>query len=247
MNAKILTLAAAVGAAFVSPAMAFNGTIGAGVHMTQVGYLDTDAKAMLVPAIDIENDMFYFKGFEGGAYLLKTDTQRVTAGLTYMPLAFDPDDSDDARMKKLDERKGSLFATVGYTMMGQWGVVRAQVAGDVMSKSNGLMADVSYLKRFQVGQWGLTPQAGAVWTNKKFNNYYFGISQAEADRSGLRQYQAKGGVSPYARLMADWKFADKWTFYAETSIRAHSKEISDSDMMDKKVMTSAGCGVSYIF
>lgn len=247
MNSKLCILAAAVSAAFVAPAMAFDGTIGAGVHMTKIGYLDTDAEAMIVPAIDVENDLFYFKGFEGGAYLVKTPTQRVTAGVTYMPFSFDPDDSDDSRMQKLDKRKGSLFATVGYTMMGEWGMVHAQLSADVMSKSEGWMADVSYLKHFQFGQWGLTPQIGATWTDEKFNNYYFGITQAEATRSGLHAYEADGGVSPYVRLMADWQFANNWKFYAETSLRAHSKEITDSDMMEDKVMTSVGCGVSYTF
>lgn len=50
------------------------------------------------------------------------------------------------------------------------------------------MSDVSWMKRFEVAGFGLTPQAGLLLTSEKFNDYYYGISQAESARSGLAAY-----------------------------------------------------------
>ena len=249
MAPMLKTLSAAVLCAAVSlpAAAAWQGSAGLGVTYMETGYRDADNQVMPFPAINIESDHFYLSGFEAGTFLMKTDHQRITLGLSYMPLHFDPDDSDDTRMKKLDKRDGSLFANLGYSIRGDWGVLSASVAADVMGESEGFMSDVNYMKRFAIGQWGVTPQVGLTLTNDKFNEYYFGVSRAEENRGSFKAYSPDCDISPYLRVMADWQFADRWTFFAETSVRFHGDEVKDSPMMDKDTMTSIGCGISYNF
>ena len=248
MTPMLKSLSAALLCAAVAlPAAAWEGSAGVGLSYADAGFLDTDGKVWPYPALNIEGEHFYVQGFEAGAFLLKTDRQRVTLGLSYMPMQFDPDDSDDARMKKLDKRDASAFINLGYSIRGEWGMVSASVSADVCGESDGFMSDVSYLKRFTFGEWGVTPQVGLTYTNDKFNEYYFGISRAEAARSGFKAYTPDADVSPYLRVLADWQFAPSWTFFAETSVRFHGDEVKDSPMMDKDTMTTIGCGVSYHF
>ena len=126
-------------------------------------------------------------------------------------------------------------------------MLNVQLGGDISGKSDGFMGDVNFMKRFAFGEFGITPQIGAIWTSDKFNQYYYGISAAEAKKSGLDRYDPERGVSPYVRLMADWQVTDRISLYAESSLRVYSNEIKDSPMIDKDYAYGFGCGVSYRF
>lgn len=229
------------------PAAAWDGSAGLGFSYVESGYLDADNKVWPFPALNIENEHFYIHGFEAGTFLLKTDRQRIKAGISYMPMQFDPDDSDNVRVRGLDKRDASLFANLGYSIRGEWGMVLASVSADISGESDGFMSDVSYMKRFNFGEWGITPQIGMTYTDDKFNEYYFGVSRSEHIRTGFAQYTPDADVSPYFRVLADWQLSNNWSFFAETSVRIHSEEAKDSPIMDKDTMTSIGCGISYHF
>lgn len=250
MKTKVLSLCAvAVAGAFAAApaAAAFSGSVGLGVHAYDLGYKDTDAVVYPIPAVNVESEHFYFKGLEAGAFLVKTDRHRVMLGVSYMPWSFDASDSDDAQMKRLDDRDASFFANATYTFDTGFGLLSASLGADISGKSKGMMSDVFFMKRFAFGQFGITPQVGAIWTSEKFNDYYYGVSHAEAKRSGIGAYSADAGISPYVRLMGDWQMSNNWSLYAETSVRALSKEIKDSPMVEDDAVVGFGVGVSYRF
>ena len=168
-------------------------------------------------------------------------------GVSYMGLGFDAGDSDDARMKKLDDRDGSFFANVTYAWRSQLGQITASIGADISGKSEGFTSDVSWMKRFDVAGFGVTPQVGVLFTSEKFNDYYYGISHAEYKRSGLDAYSADAGVSPYFRLIGDYRISEKFSVYAEGTVRSLSKEIKDSPMVDGDIAYGFGAGVSYHF
>ncbi len=246
MKKEFVAFAATV-AAFATPAMALEGSVGAGVHAFDFGYRGMDIETYAVPAVSIETDHFYWIGFSAGAYLLKTDSHRVRLGVSYMPTEFDAGDSDNRQMKMLDDRDASVFANIGYAWHTDFGILNVDFGGDISGKSDGLKADVSYLKRFDFGRLGITPQVGFVWTNDKFDDYYYGVSKKESAKSGIAAYNADGGVSPYARVVADYFVTNNILVYAEASARSYSKEIKDSPMMEDDIMYGFGCGVSYLF
>lgn len=47
-----------------------------------------------------------------------------------------------------------------------WGSLRGIISGDLLGKSNGIIADAAYLYPFELGNWSLQPGIGAVWENK---------------------------------------------------------------------------------
>ena len=250
MKTKLLSVCAvAVAGAFAAApaAAAFSGSVGLGVHAYDLGLKDTDAVVYPIPAVDVESEHFYFKGLEAGAFLVKTDRHRVMLGVSYMPWSFDASDSDNAQMKRLDDRDASFFANATYTFDTGFGLLSASLGADISGKSKGMMSDVSFMKRFAFGQFGITPQVGAIWTSEKFNDYYYGVSHAEAKNSGIKAYSADAGISPYVRLMGDWQMGNNWSLYAETSVRAVSKEIKDSPMVEDDAVVGFGVGVSYRF
>ena len=250
MKTKLLSLCAlAVAGAFaaVPASAAMSGSVGLGVHAYDLGYKDTDAVVYPIPAINVESEHFYFKGLEAGAFLFKNERHRVMLGVSYMPWSFDASDSDNHQVKLLDDRDASFFANATYAFDTGFGLLTASLGADISGKSEGMMSEVSFMKRFAFGQFGITPQVGAIWTSEKFNEYYYGVSHAEANRSGLSAYSPDAGVSPYVRLMGDWQMGNNWSLYAETTVRAMSKEIKDSPMVEDDAVVGFGVGVSYRF
>ena len=72
-------------------------------------------------------------------------------------------------------------------------------------------------------------------------------AHAESKRSGLDAYSADAGVSPYFRLIGDYRISEKFSVYAEGTVRSLSKEIKDSPMVDGDIAYGFGAGVSYHF
>ena len=164
---KTATVLGAVCAAFAVPAHAeFAGSAGLGVHVDS-GCRDTDAQVWTTSAVDVETDHFYFKGLAPSGFLVKTDAHRLMLGVSYMGLGFDADDSDNARMKKLDDRDGSFFANVTYAWRSQLGQITASIGASISGKSEGFMSDVSWMKRFDVAGFGVTPQVGVSLHERK--------------------------------------------------------------------------------
>lgn len=174
----------------IGSAQASDYALGAGLHLSFSEYKGVDAEVIPAPIMNVETEHFYIHGLEAGGYLLKTPQHAVMFGISYMPLEFDAGDSDNRAMKQLDDRDASAFANLTYRFTSQYLIFSAKISGDIPGESNGILADASIAKRFQIQRLGITPVIGATWASSNFNDYYYGISAAESRRSGLGEYEA---------------------------------------------------------
>ncbi|HHE7624681.1 TPA: MipA/OmpV family protein, partial [Proteus mirabilis] len=125
--------------------------------------------------------------------------------------------------------------------------LRGIISGDLLGKSNGIIADAAYLYPFELGNWSLQPGIGAVWENKKQNRYAYGISQGESQRSGLAEYRPNDSWRPYVEISANYKFAENWDFFAMGRVDRLPSEVKDSPMVNKSVTAILWTGVTYTF
>ncbi len=247
MKHSLRAAAALCLAAFLAQgASAADYALGAGVHFDNREYRGVDIEVIPAPIMHVETEHFYLHGLEAGGYLMKTPQHAVMLGISYMPLSFDADDSDDRRMKKLDDRDASAFANLSYRYTG-WVSVGAKLSGDILGESNGILADVNVLKRFQIQRLGITPVIGMTWSSANFNDYYYGISSAEARRSGFKKYDADSSVAGYFRLLADYSFTDHLSLWLEGSVTALGSEVKDSPMVDNSTRIGFGGGINWRF
>ncbi|EPC4490434.1 outer membrane protein [Serratia sp. BIGb0234] len=222
-------------------------SLGAAAMVNDYGYVDTDAKTQGLPTLNYEKGNFYIHSLAAGYYLLNMPKDQISIITYYSPLGFDPDDSNNSQMKKLDKRDGTLMAGMAFTHKEKWGVIRASLAGDTLDNSNGVVGDVAFLYPIKAGKLRLVPGIGAVYNNGNQNDYYYGIGHAEAKSSGFSTYSAGESWSPYVELSANYQFNEHW--YALASVRAVqlSSEITDSPMVDKDISSQALLGGGYRF
>lgn len=222
--------------------------VGGAVFVGQSPYRSYETQVMPLPILTYEGDRFFIGGSGAGVYAYKTETDRLGIGVQYDPWNFDPSDSSDWAMKQLDKRRSSLMAGISYRHDdADWGSVGIKLMGDVLGRSHGFVGDIAYQYPIQIDQFRIVPGIGMEWHSKKYNEYYFGVTEKESNRSGLARHSPGGGVSPYLSLNASYSFDEDWSVFVSGSAHLLSETAKDSPMTDQSYSTSFGAGLVYTF
>lgn len=244
---KLLALGVLVASA-VSTANAENQlSVGAGAGVLISPYKEYDNKVSPLPVINYEGDNFWFHGLGGGYYLWNDQADKLSVMAYYSPLNFKPGDSDNNQLRQLDKRRATLMAGLSYVHNTDYGFLRTSLAGDTLDNSDGIVWDLAWLYRYTNGALTLTPGIGVVWNSDNQNQYYYGVSEKESRRSGLRAYDPDNGWNPYLELTANYRFLGDWSVFGSARYTRLSDEIKDSPMVDKSWSSAFAAGVSYSF
>ncbi|MDF7679142.1 MipA/OmpV family protein [Enterobacteriaceae bacterium ESL0689] len=223
-------------------------SLGAAAMVASSPYKETSAKVLPIPMLGYDGEYGYFRGLGGGIYLWNDQSQSLSIDASYMPLGFDPDDSDSHAMKRLDKRHPTLMAGASYRykhpVLGQF---RLGISGDTLNNSNGILGDISYLYPIAFGDWRLTPGVGVNWASSNHNDYYYGVSRHESARSGLARYQPGSSWTPYIEMSVNYHIDEAWRVSFLVRGIALSSEVRDSPMVNKDFTGMLMTGVSYLF
>ena len=222
-------------------------TLGASVIYAQSPYKGGQDRYLPVPVINYEGDDFWLRTLQGGYYLWKDQQDQLSLTLAGSAQEYDPGDNDLGNMNGLDKRRMTLMGGVEYRHIADWGIVRTNLLGDVLGKSDGIVWDLTYLYRFDFGDFSLTPGIGATWTSSNQNRYYYGVSGHESARTGISRYQPDDSWSPYVELSANYRLTDRWNAGIYARYTRLADEIKDSPMVDNNSQLTAWTGVSYSF
>lgn len=244
-----IALLCALGTAAV-PALAQNQfSLGGAMGYSQYVYKDYDHLILPIPMINYNSDTFYVRGLSAGYYLFQNRQQSVALDLSYSPRQFDPDDTDNAQLKFLGKRHSTVLLGARYHANTDYGKWDAALHFDAADESDGgITANVNYSYPLSIDRnLTITPAVGIDWHNDKYNDYYYGVSQREANASGLSAYHADGGVSPYVNLGMRYRISDDVTAAAAVRYTWLSDEVSDSPMAGRDGIYSTFVSVSYHF
>jgi len=222
-------------------------TLGASVIYAQSPYKGGQDRYLPVPVINYEGDDFWLRTLQGGYYLWKDPQNQLSLTLLGSPQEYKPSDNDLGDMKGLDKRRMTLMGGATYRHTADWGIVRTSLLGDVLNNSNGIIWDLTYLYRFQMGDFSLTPGIGATWNSANQNRYYYGVSGHESARTGISRYNPDDSWSPYVELSASYQIAPQWNASVMGRYVRFDSEIKDSPMIDKSGQALIWTGVSYTF
>lgn len=180
-------------------------------------------------------------------HIWKGDIQEVSVALSYFGLSFDPDKTDDRRLKKLDDRYSSVNADLLYNLRTDYGHLGLRLSHDILDNGDGFSAEFSYRYPYMFENICLTPSAGLRWDSEDQTGYYFGVSSKEARKSGLKEYSPNDAFSPYVALYANWEFTENWSLTLAEEVVFLSDEIRDSPMVNESQIFTTTIGLSYKF
>lgn len=146
----------------------------------------------------------------------------------------------------MNERSGGGWAGGAVTLKTDFAKISLEALGDVSGKSNGRQAALKFERDFRNGSFILTPHAAIRYADKKYVNYYFGVTSSEAT-SYRSAYEGASTVNYQIGLRTSYMLDREQTVFLEANATALGKGITDSPLVDKKTIPLVAVGYLYRF
>jgi len=252
-----LTATVMLGAASLSSAALFNKnlptdpdaelSVGVNVMAVNSAYdLEDSTEIKVLPGVFYDNNRVYARGAQAGAYLINDGANQLSVYAQLAGNSFEPDDATGA-LKGLDERKASAAAGLSYTRITPVGGFRAQYATDVLDRSGGNIARLSYLGKISKNKLTVYPSVGFEYSDADYNQYYYGVSDTESVKTGIAAYTANSSLNPYINVSANYDFNERFAGFANQSLSYLANEQYDSPMVDSRTDATTTLGLLYKF
>lgn len=220
--------------------------IGLSAYHVDAGFAKYEPETKIVPTVFYESQRMYVRGNQLGVNLIKSQDKELSA---YVQTAGDPYNPKNSKSdhQKLKKTNGSIMAGGSYLYVTRFGGLQAQMATEVAGNSGGSLAKLSYLAKFKQGGLTIVPSAGVTWYDKKYNKYYYGISQAESDATGLNAYQPNADFSPFISVMATYDMDDSLSLFFNQNTSLHGNEQLNSPKVKDRTINATTVGLLYTF
>ena len=222
-------------------------TFSAGMSVTHLSSAyDADAQTFVLPQAFYDNNRVYIEGTEAGIYPYKDNRHHLRAGISYDGRNFDPEDAH-GNLAQLNERKSSALAHISYMYLSPIGGLRAKATTDLLDKHGGQTLSLAHVSKFTKDDWTIYPSFGATWRSEDYNNYYYGVSDAESVRSGVAAYQAKSSWSPFVSATVNYQATPRISVFINQNIEWLSDTQKSSPMASDDIESRTRVGFNYQF
>ncbi|MDB6442497.1 outer membrane protein [Pseudomonas sp. NFACC32-1] len=224
--------------------------LGIGAASSQQPYTDIDRDNQVIPLIYFENDYLEVFGTTAEIKLPSLrldDTQQLkfNAVIHYDSSGYE---DDDARiLDGMDDRDGGLWAGGNVKWENPWANVTAQWTADASGNSDGQRFTLGLDRTWELGdRIRLTPRLAAVWQDKDYVDYYFGVRDEEA-RSDRPAYDGKSAMNTEFGLRGTYLFDRHHSVFLDLEAVRLANEIKDSPLVDASTENSVRFGYLYRF
>ncbi|XAH22780.1 MipA/OmpV family protein [Xylophilus sp. GW821-FHT01B05] len=230
-------------------------TLGLGVRAGPRYMGSKDSVAMPVPVVSISRGIFFADSMRGlGAEYSSDSGLYVSTALNY-DFGRAEKDSDwrpgSDKLRGMGAVKGAATANLLVAQqIVPWLSVNAEAVirlADAQERGNryrlGLTGTVLQ-NQSDVVTLGANVHAG----DRRYNQTYFGVTQAQSARTAFSPFQADAGVYGYS-LTADWKhdFDKHWSMYMAVSVMELGEKAKNSPLVSEKTGVTALAAVGYKF
>lgn len=215
----------------VQAGITFGATTGAYAHY--------DDKPLVLPALSWQGKRFFASPGSLGMNLYKADGLRLSAVATPYTLRFKTDDVNDPQLRRLHSRQMSAMVGINADYSADWGAIAASVKREVSGHGGGVESSLHYSYPIQVGRFTWVPRVGVVHSSARLLDYYYGISDEEALRSGLAAYKPGSATSPSLQIAVSTPLGTKWRATGVVANQWFGDAVEDSPMARRSSQTSA--------
>lgn len=218
-------------------------SIGVNLSLDLQSYKGKEIESSILPTAFYDGQFFYAAGDQAGLNLYRDTNNLLRLYAYYDGTMYRP----SGPLALLDQRKWSVLVGGSYMYTSDYGALKLSAAHDVLSRSHGAIANVSYIAAWETGLWSLYPEFGLQWNSLKYNQYYFAVNSLEAKRSGIASYSLGSSVYPYASLAVDYELNKHWSIYTTYRVNYLSENQYKSPMSKNHIEFESGFGVNYTF
>jgi outer membrane scaffolding protein for murein synthesis (MipA/OmpV family) len=218
--------------------------LGLAVGVSQRPYRDADNQTRALPLLMYENRWVRI----GGPGI---DLKLPSAGPVSFALraryAFDGYEQDDAPiLNGMAERKDSLWLGGAAKWHNDIVDLSAEWLGDVSSHSKGQQFKLQLDRSFRTGAFEFTPRVAATWLDRKYVDYYYGVTAAEVT-AGRPFYEGDATVNAEVGLRTVYALAPHHALSLDLSTTRLGAGIKDSPLVERRNLSRVNVGYVYRF
>jgi len=224
--------------------------LGIAAISTQKPYAGMDRENKALPMLSYENRWLRIGGLGAEIKLPRLglgERQHIDFGLVARYDGSGYEASDAPILNGMADRKKGFWAGARATWHTDVARLSADWTADASGHSKGQRFGLSLDKSFRLGaQVMLTPRLGAVWHDKKYVDYYFGVRGEEA-QAGRAAYAGKAGVNTELGLRSAYMFDPHHSIFLDLSVTRLASEIRNSPLVDRSTENRVFMGYLYRF
>ncbi|MGV8836908.1 MipA/OmpV family protein [Cellvibrio sp.] len=143
---------------------------------------------------------------------------------------------EDVQTRQLRNRRMAGLGGFEYSVTTALVDLQLQYVTDFTGVHDGDEVRVTLTKYWSTGRHQISASVGAIWQSNEVINYYYGVTEPEADLRGT--YHADAALTPVARLDWNYQLTERWDLRFLANYRQLPDEISASPLInDNKVIT----------
>lgn len=207
---------------------------------------ESEAKALPMASAEYKDGLFFANIWDGiGSYPIKGENYKLGGSIGSGHGRKESDDPKNLR------GMGDIDSEVTATIKGEYMIGPVQISGEVTSgsESYGTTAKLELGSMIPVNEkLMMMGSVGPTWVDEKHMQSYFGVSAAQAARSGYSRYDAGSGVkSVGVNIGAVYKVSKNWDTMLMVSSDKLLNDAADSPITKKDSSSSVFFTASYKF
>lgn len=204
-------------------------------------------RLMALPIINANYaDRFYINALQAGVWLLDSDDKRLRLGLSAQA-KFGWDAGDGRLTRGMRDRDFTVEIGPALRWQTDFGTINAQWGFDAGGASNGQTVDLQFIKNiYRDNTFKLNGSVGLTWSDKKFNDYYFGVSASEA-LSSRPEYSAGSSVEYKAGLNGSYLVGTSHYILFGASMTRLGDQQANSPIVETRLQPFAYLGYSIAY
>lgn len=227
-------------------------SIGVGLTHAQSPYHSVTSNPNVLPAyISYEGKRGYFRGIEGGLHLWSQGEKgrkfTISAIGALRMEGYKASDSD--YLQGMDKRKWSLDAGLGTALALGYNRFSTRLITDTLGRHKGFSAGVGYARIIPITKkFMLIPSGHATWQSSNLLDYYFGVTDKEANGNlGRDAYKVKGDVQLRTSLLANYDLTTNTSLMLVATIRKLPNNVTDSPLVSRDYVSALFGAVTFSF
>lgn len=199
-----------------------------------------DYEVAPLPLVSISyKDLIFLRGPSLGVNVFTWQGPRPTDKLQIGPLVRyqmgrDEDDNDDLRGMGDIDSGAELGAFLNYST-GPWSA-GVTVFQDISGAHDGLTAKFAGGYRHSFGpRLRARAELSTTWANDDYTESFFGVSALQAQRSGMRRFQAEGGIKDVGMTLdLDYSLTEHWGLTGRVGYKRLLGDAADSPLVEDR-------------